>query len=57
MNNKQVKELLQILKACGVQYFKRGILEVQFKETGVKSDNSIRAISEPITVAEEDEEE
>jgi hypothetical protein len=51
MTNKQLKELVEILKSAGVQAYKRGQLEILFKENAARlptEDNTIRAISDPI---------
>jgi hypothetical protein len=49
MTNKQIKELLNILQKAGVHAYKRGQLEIVFKEPpGAPQQPGIRAISEPV---------
>jgi|GEM_PF-3559892 len=54
MTNKQLSDLLKLLKKHRVVVYKNGRLEIQFQETE-KKDPTIAAISEPLPMEEDDD--
>jgi len=54
MTNKQLSDLLKLLKKNRVAVYKNGRLEIQFEEIE-KKDPVIAAISEPLPTEEDDD--